>query len=213
MGSSYLHKNFVKWIDKDSIKTIVECGSRDCFDAIALNEFYNPDIIYSFECNPESFLVCKKNIRGIDNIRLINKAVYNHDCPVVFYATDMDKSIDKNIGASSLLWHRDNENEFFQKEITVEGMRLDTFMENYNVENIDLLCMDLQGTEHIAIDSLGERIKDIKYIITEVTIRSHYKGDMLRGEMRRLLHSKGFRYRDYFSGNILFERDGRLYNR
>jgi FkbM family methyltransferase len=34
-----------------------------------------------------------------------------------------------------------------QFEINVEGTRLDTFLENNNIQNIDLLCIDLEGYE------------------------------------------------------------------
>lgn len=213
MNSTYLQPVFTNKIDKNKIHTIVECGSRDCLDAIELNKYYHPDMIYSFECNPESIPVCKENIEGIGNIKLIEKAVYNENGIVDFYPTDMKRSIDKNIGASSLLWHRDNKNEFFQKKIQVESIRLDSFIIWNGIADIDLLCMDLQGAEHIAIESLGERLSDVNYIIMEVSFVSHYEGDMLRGDMRRFMNTRGFDTIRYYSGNILFKRNDRLYNR
>jgi FkbM family methyltransferase len=204
MISIYTHPQFINKIDKQSIRTIVECGSRDCLDAIEMNNYYYPDIIYSFECNPESIDVCKTNL--LPNIKLIEKAVCDKNGIVDFYPTDMDKSIDKNIGASSLLWHRDNKVEFFQKHIQVGAIRLDTFMEQEGISGIDLLCMDLQGAEHLALEGLGSRIKDVRYIISEVSFKSHYEGDMLRVEIRRLLNKKGFDVLQYISGNVLFKR-------
>jgi len=191
MGS-YLEHTFVKHIDQKSINTIVECGSRDCLDAIAMNEFFVPDIIYAFECNPESIYVCKENISGIKNIKLITKAVHRNNGKVPFFPTDMDASKDKNIGASSLLWHRDNEKEYIQKRIEVECLRLDTFMEKYNVPRIDLLCMDLQGAEFLAIEGLGTRSKDVHYIITEVSFQSYYLGDRSAKDISRMLEHRGF---------------------
>jgi len=64
MNSDYLYEGFTRLIDKRSIHTIIECGSRDGLDTIALEEFFNPDVIYSFECNPESIPVCLGNIEG-----------------------------------------------------------------------------------------------------------------------------------------------------
>lgn len=199
---SYLNKIFTSKINSRLIKTIVECGSRDCLDAIDMNEYYNPDIIYSFECNPESIPVCEKNIIGISNIKLINKAVYKEDALVDFYATDMENSIDKNIGASSLLYHRDNKVEFFQKQITVDAIRLDTFMKLENINNIDLLCFDLQGAEYMAIEGLGKRIYDVKYLITEISFQSYYFGDYLADKIIGILKIHGFKMIacDRFSG-------------
>ena len=116
--STYTHQQFTNCI-KYQIKKIIECGSRDCLDAIIMNEYYKPEIIYSFECNPESILVCEKNIISYENIKLIKKAVSNNNGIIDFYATDMDKSNDKNIGASSALFHRDNKENYIQKKILV----------------------------------------------------------------------------------------------
>ena len=207
-NSTYLNVEFTNYIDVDSINTIVECGSRDCLDAIEMNKYYKPEIIYSFECNPESIPVCLKNIEDIKNIYLIPKAVYNENKIVVFYATDMEKSIDKNIGASSLLKNKDTTGDFIQKIVLVEATRLDTFMEEEEISCIDLLCMDLQGTEHIAIEGLGDRVKDVKYVISEVSKKSYYFGDMLFDDFKEFMRGKGFRViaKDKsYTGNALFK--------
>jgi FkbM family methyltransferase len=190
--TTYLNKIFTNRIQKSSINTIMECGSRDGLDAIELNNFYHPERIYSFECNPESILVCEENVKEYGNIKLVKKAVYKNNGLVDFYPTDMDKSIDKNIGASSLLFHRDNKTSFFQRKIQVEAIRLDTFMKDENILKIDLLCLDLQGAEHFAIEGLGKRIKDVHYIISEVSFSSFYHGDQSFKKIIDILKQKDF---------------------
>ena len=192
MECTYLHSTFTDRIKKDFINTIMECGSRDCLDAVALYNYYKPKVLYSFECNPESTPICVENINGIENIKLIQKAVGRVEGQIKFYATDMLRSIDKNIGASSLLVHRDNQQEYFQKEIEVECIRLDTFMQQNNVETIDLLCMDLQGAELLAIEGLGRRLGDVHYIISEISMKSYYHGDMLYCDFNKVMEGKGF---------------------
>lgn len=205
--TTYLHRSFVKNIDRTSIRTIFECGSRDCLDAIALNKFYKPHKIYSFECNPESIPVCEQNIKKFPNIVLIPMAVYNTDEDISFYATDMEKSMDKNIGASSLFKHHTyNTTGFIQKKIQVRGIRLDTFMHALQICTIDLLCFDLQGAEHLAIEGLGERIKDVRYIISEVAVNHSYIGEMSFGDFTRFLKEKGFELKIRIGADALYER-------
>lgn len=193
MVCTYLRPEFVSEINGTEISTIVECGSRDALDAIRLLNYYHPSIVYSFECNPESIPVCKANIADEKRIVLVPKAVCNVNTSLPFFATDMEKSVDKNIGASSLFQYRNiNQKEYIQKRIRVNGIRLDTFMEKNNIEKIDLLCMDLQGAEHLAINGLGKRTKDVRYIISEVTTRSFYKRDMVLGAFRDFMSDKGF---------------------
>jgi FkbM family methyltransferase len=190
----YLHRRFVTKIDKTRVRTIFECGSRDGLDAIELNKYYKPESIYAFECNPEAIELCKKNLKDT-NIVLVEKAVYNESKIVDFYAADMEKSIDKNLGASSLLWHRDNEVEFFQKKIQVEAIRLDDFMKQNKINKVDMLCMDLQGVELQALQGLGNKLKDVIYIILEVSLEHYYKDDVLFKQMKGFLDDKGFQFR------------------
>lgn len=191
MESTYLQSEFRSRIDRQSIRTIVECGSRDCLDALALKTFYSPEQVFAFECNPESIVVCEANL--VPGITLVPKAVSNYTGVADFYATDMDLSKDKNIGASSLLVHCElGTKEYIQKKIQVECIRLDEFMASENIDTIDLLCMDLQGAEPLALEGLGERIKDVRYIIAETSKRHFYQGDMLVNDFTNLLNKKGF---------------------
>ena len=99
--ANYLDNHFTSKIDKDKIKIIFELGSRDLLDAISLKEYYNPEIIYSFECNPDCIIECKKNLKDIKDIILIEKAVSIEDKNIKFYPFDLNKYDNK--GASSLL--------------------------------------------------------------------------------------------------------------
>jgi hypothetical protein len=81
-----------------------------------------------------------------------------------------------------------------QNEIIIDGIRLDTFIENNNLTNIDMLCMDLQGYELNALKSMGRYLKNIKYIITEASINSTYIGGCSFSELNEYLNSFGFKY-------------------
>lgn len=190
--STYLKKAFTSRMHRP-ISTIVECGSRDGKDAVELFKAYNPQVIYSFEANPESVPVCEQNVNGY-NIKIIPKAVSNMDGRMIFYPVDMERSRDKNIGASSLLMFRE-QGDLIQKEIEVPSIRLDTFMAEQNIGRVDLLCMDLQGTEYLALEGLGTRLKDVRYIIMEVFFRSAYHGDKLFKEVRMWLEDRDFQFR------------------
>jgi FkbM family methyltransferase len=190
--SSYLNKRFTSRINGDRIQTIIECGSRDGMDALALYDHYHTGQIYVFECNPEAILLCKENLKAYPFIKLVEKAVYNENKIVNFYPTDMDKSVDKNLGASSMLWHRDNKVEFFQKKTQVPAIRLDTFMQKEKLDKIDLLCMDVQGVEMQVLEGLGDKLSKVQYIITEVSFEHYYEGDCLFEEIRKYLDNRGF---------------------
>lgn len=197
---------FTNNIDKTKVKTIFELGSRDLIDAKKLINHYNNAICYSFECNPDCLIKCKENKANFNEdennrIILVENAVSIDNKKVLFRPFDL--SIYNNMGASSMLeidfsMRNKSDPDYnkgkVQKEIEVNGIRIDTYMKNNNIKNIDLLCIDLQGYELQAIKSLGEKLKTVKYIITECSITSSYKNGTNFSELNNYLEQHGFKY-------------------
>lgn len=207
---------FEKYIKDENINTIFELGSRDLIDAINLYKKYNSKI-YSFECSPDCLKECYKTLSEMDceskkNIELIEKAVCIENNIVDFYMFDINKV--NNIGASSLLinnfsnryYHDPDANKgLCQIKINVEGIRLDSFCNERKINNIDLLWMDLQGYELMALKSLGEYLKNVKYIYTECSINPTYINGVDFTELIDFLFKNGFEYitSDEFKENLL----------
>jgi FkbM family methyltransferase len=202
---SYFEKIFLENISKDKIKTIFELGSRDLIDAHALQKYYGANV-YSFECNPDCLIACENNFQTFEHdvqskIHLIKNAVSLNNGDIAFYPFEL-KQYD-NMGASSLLKIDFNKRSIDdpdygrvcpQKEIVVKGIRADTFMSEKNVLSVDLLCIDLQGYELNALKSFGERLHDVKNIITECSIQSTYVGGATFMELFEHLSQYGFEY-------------------
>jgi len=91
-----------------------------------------------------------------------------------------------------------------QKEIIVDGIRLDTFVDENNIENIDLLCIDLRGYELNAIKSLGNHLHKVKYIITDCSIISKYTNGAIFKELNEYLTNYNFKlmYSNNFHNNF-----------
>jgi len=194
-------------IEKSIVKTIFELGSRDLVDAKNLINHYCNAKCYSFECNPDCLIECKKQMEDFTNeqrnrIFLIEKAVCIQNKKTNFYPFDLN--IYDNMGSSSMFeidfsirdkndpdYNRKN----VQKEIEVDGIRLDYYMEKNNIQNVDLLCIDLQGYELEALKSLGEQIQKSRYIITECSIQSTYKQGCTFTLLNSYLEHHGFKYK------------------
>lgn len=199
---SYLEPIFLENIDKTRVQTIFELGSRDLLDAHKLEDYYGCPV-YAFECNPDCLEICDSVMETFDNnnIRLIRKAVSLIDGPVSFYPFDITKY--DNMGASSMFKidfkNRDKDDPDYnspspQTEIVVEGTRLDTFMAENRIDRVDMLCLDLQGYELAAIQSLGNQLQSVKYIIAECSIESTYDGGTTFVEFAEYLGKSGFKY-------------------
>ncbi len=199
---SYLEPIFLENIDKSAVQTIFELGSRDLLDAHKLQDYYGC-LVYAFECNPDCLEVCDSVMETFNNtnIVLVKNAVSLTDGPLSFYPFDLAQY--DNMGASSLLKinfdNREKDDPDYkraspQTEIVVDGIRLDTFMEKNNIQRVDMLCIDLQGYELNAIQSMSSRLDTVKYIITECSVESTYVGGSTFAELKDYLEKNGFKY-------------------
>ena len=126
-------------VNPESVKTIVELGSRDGLDAITLWGTFPNSRVYAFECNPSAIEKVRKNTEGIPSITLISKAVSAVDGPVRFHPIDPEKTVtpheDGNIGASSMLMANPEypHEHYVQNEIEVESTTLATWAQEAGV--------------------------------------------------------------------------------
>lgn len=180
--------------DKNKEFVIFDVGSRDCQQSI---EFYNtfPNAkIYAFECNPNTLKICEENIIPYqDRITLIKGAVCNYDGNITFYPINQKKTIttwkDGNPGASSLFKSNGSYNveKYVQDEITTNCHRLETIMKQYNIPRVDIIWMDLQGAELLALQGLGDELSKVQYIYTEVSHKPIYTGQVMFKELNNFM--------------------------
>jgi hypothetical protein len=65
-------------------------------------------------------------------------------------------------------------------------------LQELGVDHVDLIWMDLQGAELIALQSLGSYLDRVYSIHTEVTHRAMYTGQNMFSEIHAFLLEKGF---------------------
>ena len=199
--------NFTSYIpDKMQDYVIFDIGSRDCAQSI---EFYNvfPNAkIYAFECNPNTIDICRKNIENYkDRITLIEGAVCDYDGEIAFYPINQKETIttwaDGNPGASSLFKSNGTYTmeHYVQDEIKTNCHRLDSIMKLNNIPKVDIIWMDLQGAELLALKSLGEYFKSVKYINTEVSYKEMYSGQVMFNELNHFIISNDFSIKNHLS--------------
>ena len=193
-------ENFIKHVENKNENFIIfDIGSRDCVQSI---EFYNafPNAkIYAFECNPNTLDICKRNIEPYrDRITLIEGAVCDYNGNIIFYPINQEKTIttwkDGNPGASSIFKSNGKYSveTYIQDEITTQCHRLDSIMNKYCIPNVDIIWMDLQGAELLALKGLGIHLQNVKYIHTEVSHKEMYSGQVMFKELNDFILSNDF---------------------
>jgi FkbM family methyltransferase len=196
-------ENFIKIIsnyikDIKEIRYIFDVGSRDCLESVYMSKIFNDAKIFAFECNPDTIPVCLKNIENEKNITLIPKAVNSYDGICKFYPVDLEKTNndwpDKNPGASSLShFVKDSIHVgYVQKEIELECTTLKTVINHFKIPSVDLIWIDLQGAELIALKSLDAYLIETKFIYVEVSHTYIFEDQCSFDEIDNFLNDMGF---------------------
>jgi FkbM family methyltransferase len=196
------YSKFFKYIPVADVDTIFELGSRDGLDAIELQKHFQAQV-YAWECNPDSLILCRKNLDST-SIQLVEKAVWSKNQKIKFFPI-----VNGNIGASSAFQVNTQypHEELIQKEIEVDAVRIDSWYQ----DKIDLVAMDLQGSELEALKGMGDLLKTTKYIITEGQFQKIYQDTPHISTIENYLSKYGFDLvhsvatNDWF-GDFLFVR-------
>jgi FkbM family methyltransferase len=206
-----------KWIDPALVRVALDVGSLDGEVTRRMLPLFPAARVFAFECNPDALGQCRAALAGLDRARLVERAVCDVDGDTVFHPIDGTRTrtphADGNIGASSLyLASGDYPHEqYVQGTICVPATRLDTWARGAGVDAVDVLWMDVQGAELRVLRGMGELLRTVRIIHTEVEFRSIYSGQALFPEVDGFLRAAGFvqratMYRDEWFGNLVYVR-------
>lgn len=189
---------------------ILDVGSYTGEQACEFAEQFPEARIFAFEARPQSVEVVRRNTARFPNISVVAGAVHHFDGETEFHVVD-----EMNPGASSLFTGSGVQeiHPIVQKSIRVRALRLDTWARQAGVERFDLVWMDLQGAELLALQGMGELLKSVRAIQLEVTYRELYHGQVMWPEVRAFLEANGLQLVDewvdvcgYF-GDAIFLRN------
>jgi FkbM family methyltransferase len=204
-------ENFLKYIDahvpREEVKTILDLGSRDGLQAVEFALAFPASTVYAFECNPYSIQICRDVIKDFSNIVLVEKAVHERNGTVAFFPTDPVNNYKSDTGFSSLFKKNpDWADPQIQCVVEVEAIRLDSWMKTQNLEQIDIIWMDIQGAELLALKGLGEALKNVKLIQLEASLAKVYDGQCFLNEVEEYLNTYDF-VRVWNSDNLNSDAD------
>jgi FkbM family methyltransferase len=212
--TTYLNPNFLKHINKININTIFEVGAHNGYDSIELIKYYNPVSFHSFECNPEAIELCKRTYTQLDPLKIIKFneiALWKHNGATEFYPVQYSyhkhlnpsndpSKYERNIGMSSCFLETGIYGEkIIQNKIHVSCMTLDSYCIINNISQIDLLCMDTQGSEFDILSASPNILKNIKYVILEMNKIEVYKGQKIYNQIKSFLEINGFNMAEFIS--------------
>ena len=157
--------------------------------------------IHAFEPFDESFSVLKNRFQKTEKLFFNNIAVENHS------SSNANMYITQNKGSSSLLQPTKGANEFWegnplstQKEVKVETITIDSYCQKHNIETIDILKIDVQGSELKVLQGAALMIQErrVKLIFTEISIAPNYKGQSEIDQVIKFLRENKYKIFNFF---------------
>ena len=179
---------------------ICEIGSRDALDGIYLSKALDAAECHVFEPNPASIQTCLANLashgRGC-NVYFNPVALSDVTGPVDFFPVDPEKSVNKDLGFSSMLrvnpaYASKRRGRIIQDRITVGATTLDSYFQGRG-RGPDLLWIDVEGAEKLVLTGGESVLKSVTLIHIEVSFRPMQLGKPLWWEIDGFLRSRGFR--------------------
>lgn len=180
---------------------LFDIGAHHGQSVIYLRSIFPNSIIYSFEPDPESFAILENH--QFDNNFCFNVAVSNYSGELRFYRNEIShtNSLFK-VNYESKDSIRINEEKlkestcYFDKinqPIEVNAIRLDDFVEQHDIESIDLLKIDVQGAEVRVLEGGERALKKTKTIILEASFYDFYENRTSFYDIEKILLPLGFR--------------------
>lgn len=151
-------KRALEYIDQDSVCVIV--GGHIGTLSVPISRHCSA--LHVFEANPATFYLLDLNrkLNSCNNMHLYNKAASDRSGQLEFMMNEA------NSGASKRVPVHQHRAFIYDKprKISVESIALDGFLD---LNNIDLMFMDIEGSEYFALKGAQKLLSKTKTLITE----------------------------------------------
>jgi FkbM family methyltransferase len=192
------------------VQTIFDIGANVGKVTAKYSSLFPESTIYSFKSFPESFQKLHRRFEGNSLVKPIQFAVSNKAGKKKFY-------VNQNSATNSLLPTTDSAEYWVDpneiKNITtieVPVTTIDDFCRQESIDEIQILKMDIQGGELMALEGATEKLSQgsILLIYTEILFVPIYEGEAFFYEICNLL--SGYGYTLFNMYNFYHARNGQI---
>ena len=151
----------------------------------------NTGKVYGFEPEKRNFETLQENIKlnGFKNIHPIKLAVSDENRTIKLYL-----SKNENQGIHSTILHTDTLSEKYEE---IEAVRLDDYVQNQEIDKIDLVKIDVEGAEIDVINGMKNILREKKPIlILELVNELQKLKNMTTSDFKKMMHNQ-FKYSSY----------------
>ena len=142
-------------IPKSAVKTIIDAGANIGLSALYLLRKFPSATIICLEPEDTNFELLQQNLRNYQNAVLLKKGLWHSKQYLSFINTQAEKWAFEIKAATA-------------GEHDIAGVSINDLMIEYHLENIDLLKMDIEGSEKEVFEQNTEWTDKVTYIIVEI---------------------------------------------
>ena len=182
--------NFIN-IRKDN-GLIIEAGAYNCFHTLKLNELFHNSNIISIEADPTNFQLGLKEIQKFSNVTLLNFVLSPVKAArMKFYVDDFNGESGSILKPTKHKLFFNNFHQINNKYEFIDCITLDDLVSQYQISQIDLLWLDVQGIE-LEILRNFKKITFISFLHVEFSFLRFYRRANTFLELDKFLISQGF---------------------
>lgn len=169
---------------------VVHVGAHEGTEISAYQQMGVQNVLF-VEANPVVFERLQANLAAVPNVRLANCAISDRNGTVDLHVTSFDQS-------SSILQLKHHQEIYPHitetHQVTVQSKTLDTLLQELELDPSDfnILNIDIQGAELLALQGSINWLKYVEVINTEVNYEELYEGCVLIDQLDDFLEAQGF---------------------
>ncbi len=180
-------------------QVIFDLGANNGSVAMEYKEIFQNSMIYCFEPFPEMFKILSENTATHKEVNVFKKAISDKSGKRTFY---INESVDTNsLLESQPTGMRSDVQVKNRSKIEVETTSLDEFCGENSIPQIDILKMDIQGSELDALKGAAQLIKSKKVglIYTEIYFVAQYANQPLFQDILTYLYQEEYHLQDIYN--------------
>ncbi len=172
-----------------------------------IDDFKDYDLIYAIEPSPEEFNILKEKYKDDKRIIPIQCAISDKDGEEILNCYEngrFSSLLDFNKKGEFYNFCEKNVESFdnLKDKVKVNTFRLDTLIDKYNIDHIDYLKVDTQGTDLKIVQSLGKYLEKVNTIQMEVQLKQLYQGSSTKEAVTKYMNDNNFKLINTTYGEI-----------
>ena len=188
---------------QETAPTIIDVGAHRGESIARFKKLFPDAAIHSFEPDEENFVALTESSKMFQNVYLNNCGVGEKKEQLTFYRNLKSNTSSFNPVNTDSEWAKKRSSqrgikpeEYTQKSYEVDIMDLDSYIEDNNIQHINLLKIDTQGHEDAVLDGCRKSLEAglIDVIETELIVGDSYTKILTFTDIEKRLTQYGYKF-------------------